>query len=199
MEEAAAARPGRLGRGRSRSSRTSWTSSAGSRRRRRSSGSTSTGRPPRTGSPASGRSRSRPPTPRAATSRIIEELTGRTYDEIVFTGGAAKGRLWPQIVADVLGVAGPGPAGQGIDRARGGDLRRPRRRPLRRPRDRRRAARPVRAHVRARPRDPGRLRRALRPLARASIPGSSTCPRPASSDRCGGRPAPEPPARRPPA
>ena len=36
---------------------------------------------------------------------IIEELTGRTYDEIVFTGGAAKGRLWPQIVADVLGVA----------------------------------------------------------------------------------------------
>ena len=37
--------------------------------------------------------------------RIIEELTGRTWDEIVFTGGAAKGRLWPQIVADVLGVA----------------------------------------------------------------------------------------------
>jgi len=36
---------------------------------------------------------------------IIEELTGRAYDEIVFTGGAAKGRLWPQIVADVLGVA----------------------------------------------------------------------------------------------
>jgi autoinducer 2 (AI-2) kinase len=36
---------------------------------------------------------------------IIEELTGRTFDEIVFTGGAAKGVLWPQIVADVLGVA----------------------------------------------------------------------------------------------
>ncbi len=36
---------------------------------------------------------------------IIEELTGRRHDEIVFTGGAAKGRLWPQIVADVLGVA----------------------------------------------------------------------------------------------
>ena len=36
---------------------------------------------------------------------IIESLTGRTYGEIVFTGGAAKGRLWPQIVADVLGVA----------------------------------------------------------------------------------------------
>ncbi len=37
--------------------------------------------------------------------RIIEELTRRTYDEIVFTGGGAKGGLWPQIVADVLGVA----------------------------------------------------------------------------------------------
>jgi autoinducer 2 (AI-2) kinase len=36
---------------------------------------------------------------------IISELTGRTYREIVFTGGAAKGTLWPQIVADVLGVA----------------------------------------------------------------------------------------------
>jgi autoinducer-2 kinase len=35
---------------------------------------------------------------------IIRELTGRTYDEVVFTGGAAKGRLWPQIVADVLGL-----------------------------------------------------------------------------------------------
>ena len=41
---------------------------------------------------------------------IIEELTGRSYDEIVFTGGAAKGRLWPQIVADVLGVAVKVPA-----------------------------------------------------------------------------------------
>jgi autoinducer-2 kinase len=35
---------------------------------------------------------------------IIEELTGRSHGEILFTGGAAKGRLWPQIVADVLGV-----------------------------------------------------------------------------------------------
>jgi autoinducer 2 (AI-2) kinase len=34
---------------------------------------------------------------------IIESLTGRQYPEVVFTGGAAKGRLWPQIVADVLG------------------------------------------------------------------------------------------------
>jgi autoinducer 2 (AI-2) kinase len=35
---------------------------------------------------------------------IIDELTGRPHREIVFTGGAAKGRLWPQVVADVLGV-----------------------------------------------------------------------------------------------
>jgi autoinducer-2 kinase len=35
---------------------------------------------------------------------IIRELTGRTFDEVVFTGGGAKGRLWPQIVADVLGL-----------------------------------------------------------------------------------------------
>lgn len=33
---------------------------------------------------------------------IISELTGATYDELVFTGGAAKGQLWPQIVADVV-------------------------------------------------------------------------------------------------
>jgi autoinducer 2 (AI-2) kinase len=36
---------------------------------------------------------------------IIEELSGRTFDELVFTGGAANGTLWTQIVADVLGVA----------------------------------------------------------------------------------------------
>ena len=34
---------------------------------------------------------------------IIESLTGRAVPEVVFTGGAAKGQLWPQIVADVLG------------------------------------------------------------------------------------------------
>ena len=34
--------------------------------------------------------------------KIIEELTGQVFDEIVFTGGAAKGQLWPQIMADVL-------------------------------------------------------------------------------------------------
>ena len=35
---------------------------------------------------------------------IIEELTSRTYDALLFTGGAAKGTLWPQIVADVTGL-----------------------------------------------------------------------------------------------
>jgi autoinducer-2 kinase len=35
---------------------------------------------------------------------IIARLTGLRFDEVIFTGGAAKGRLWPQIMADVLGV-----------------------------------------------------------------------------------------------
>jgi autoinducer 2 (AI-2) kinase len=35
---------------------------------------------------------------------VIEELTDERPSEVVFTGGASKGRLWPQIVADVLGV-----------------------------------------------------------------------------------------------
>ena len=35
---------------------------------------------------------------------IITSLTGRQFGEAVFSGGAAKGRLWPQIMADVLGV-----------------------------------------------------------------------------------------------
>ena len=35
---------------------------------------------------------------------IITGLTGLRFGEVVFTGGAAKGRLWPQIMADVLGV-----------------------------------------------------------------------------------------------
>jgi hypothetical protein len=34
--------------------------------------------------------------------KIIESLTARTFNEIVFTGGGAKGTLWPQVVADVL-------------------------------------------------------------------------------------------------
>jgi autoinducer 2 (AI-2) kinase len=35
---------------------------------------------------------------------IIEELTGHHFDEAVFTGGGSKGTLWPQIIANVLGV-----------------------------------------------------------------------------------------------
>jgi autoinducer 2 (AI-2) kinase len=35
---------------------------------------------------------------------IIAELTGSRYEELVFTGGASKGTLWPQIVADVVGL-----------------------------------------------------------------------------------------------
>jgi autoinducer 2 (AI-2) kinase len=35
---------------------------------------------------------------------IIESLIGSRVPEVVFTGGSAKGTLWPQIVADVLGV-----------------------------------------------------------------------------------------------
>jgi autoinducer-2 kinase len=35
---------------------------------------------------------------------IIAELTGARVTELTFSGGAAKGRLWPQIIADVLGL-----------------------------------------------------------------------------------------------
>jgi autoinducer 2 (AI-2) kinase len=35
---------------------------------------------------------------------IIRELTGAPVSELTFSGGAAKGALWPQIIADVLGV-----------------------------------------------------------------------------------------------
>ena len=35
---------------------------------------------------------------------ILTELTGTGFSELVFTGGAAKGTLWPQIIADVTGV-----------------------------------------------------------------------------------------------
>jgi autoinducer 2 (AI-2) kinase len=35
---------------------------------------------------------------------IIEEITGDAIDDVVFTGGAAEGALWPQILADVLGL-----------------------------------------------------------------------------------------------
>ena len=35
---------------------------------------------------------------------IAAEVAGRKVDQVVFTGGAANGELWPQILADVLGV-----------------------------------------------------------------------------------------------
>jgi autoinducer 2 (AI-2) kinase len=35
---------------------------------------------------------------------IVEEVASLTVDEAVMTGGAAKGRLWPQIVCDTLGI-----------------------------------------------------------------------------------------------
>jgi autoinducer-2 kinase len=35
---------------------------------------------------------------------IITELTGAAFSDVVFTGGAAKGSLWPQIIADVTGL-----------------------------------------------------------------------------------------------
>jgi autoinducer 2 (AI-2) kinase len=35
---------------------------------------------------------------------ILTELTGISFTDLVFTGGAAKGTLWPQIIADVTGV-----------------------------------------------------------------------------------------------
>lgn len=36
--------------------------------------------------------------------KLIEEITGQFPKEVVFAGGASKGKLWCQIVADVLGV-----------------------------------------------------------------------------------------------
>jgi len=36
--------------------------------------------------------------------RVIEEITGRSVDHAVFTGGASKGTLWPRILTDVLGL-----------------------------------------------------------------------------------------------
>ena len=41
---------------------------------------------------------------------IIAELTGARVTELTFSGGAAKGRLWPQIIADVLGLPAHVPA-----------------------------------------------------------------------------------------
>jgi autoinducer 2 (AI-2) kinase len=36
--------------------------------------------------------------------KVIEEVTGQKYPEVVFTGGASKGRLWPRVLADVFGL-----------------------------------------------------------------------------------------------
>ena len=36
--------------------------------------------------------------------KVIEEITNRSIDSAVFTGGASKGTLWPRVVADVLGI-----------------------------------------------------------------------------------------------
>jgi autoinducer 2 (AI-2) kinase len=36
--------------------------------------------------------------------RIIESITRQQPEQVMLTGGASKGKLWPQIVADVLGV-----------------------------------------------------------------------------------------------
>jgi hypothetical protein len=38
----------------------------------------------------------------AYVSNGIEEVTGRRCEDVVFTGGASKGVLWPQILADAL-------------------------------------------------------------------------------------------------
>jgi autoinducer 2 (AI-2) kinase len=35
---------------------------------------------------------------------IVEEIAGLKLDDVVLTGGAAKGHLWPQILADTLGL-----------------------------------------------------------------------------------------------
>jgi autoinducer 2 (AI-2) kinase len=36
--------------------------------------------------------------------KVIEEVTRRPCSEVVFTGGASKGMLWPRVLADVLGL-----------------------------------------------------------------------------------------------
>src|SRR6267143_2449200 len=36
--------------------------------------------------------------------QVIEEITARPVDQVVFTGGASKGTLWQRILADVLGL-----------------------------------------------------------------------------------------------
>jgi len=36
--------------------------------------------------------------------QVIEQVTRQSCDQVVFTGGASKGKLWPRILADVLGL-----------------------------------------------------------------------------------------------
>jgi autoinducer-2 kinase len=36
--------------------------------------------------------------------QIVQEVTGLSVDHVVFTGGGAKGKLWPRILGDVLGL-----------------------------------------------------------------------------------------------
>ena len=36
--------------------------------------------------------------------KINKNLTGTFPSEVIFAGGAAKGKLWPQILSDVLGI-----------------------------------------------------------------------------------------------
>ena len=36
--------------------------------------------------------------------KLIKNLTGTFPSEVIFAGGAAKGKLWPQILSDVLGI-----------------------------------------------------------------------------------------------
>ena len=36
--------------------------------------------------------------------KVIEEVARRRCQEVVFTGGASKGELWPRVLADVLGL-----------------------------------------------------------------------------------------------
>jgi autoinducer-2 kinase len=37
--------------------------------------------------------------------KVIEQVTGSSCPELVFTGGASKGKLWPRVMADVLGLS----------------------------------------------------------------------------------------------
>jgi autoinducer 2 (AI-2) kinase len=36
--------------------------------------------------------------------KVIEQVSGKRCDEVVFTGGASKGQLWQRVMADVLGL-----------------------------------------------------------------------------------------------